>query len=293
MMTNPKNPKFVYFGTGAIAATVLEELVDAGLMPLCIVTSPDKPQGRGLVLTPSPVGILAENLAVRTLKPAKIDAETISELTTLDPELFVVADYGALLRQNVLDIPAKGTLNMHPSLLPRLRGPSPIRSAILTDERQTGITIMVLDEAMDHGPIVAQKKIAIDPWPPRGTLLENTLSHEGGKLLAEMIPLWVADEIEAREQNHDVATYTKKFEKADGEIDLSADAYSNLLKIRAYEGWPTAFAFFTRDGKDMRVQILDAHIAGDELVIDSVKPEGKNVMPYAEFIRGGAVPKTA
>lgn len=290
MKTNMSAPEFVFFGTGAIAQYVLEELIGAGLYPSVVVTSPDKPQGRGLTLSPSPIGVLAENLALPLLKPLRIDDDSIRELTRTPHELFVVADYGALLRKAVLDIPAKGTLNMHPSLLPRLRGPSPIRSAILTDEAQTGVTIMVLDEEMDHGPIVAQRKVPVEPWPPHAAYLEEKLAREGGKLLAEMIPLYVKGEIEARPQNHDVATYTKKFEKQDGKLDFLADAYLNLLKIRAYEGWPGAFAFFERNGKRIRVQILDAHVVNDILVLDVVKPEGKQAMPYSEFILSGATP---
>lgn len=281
---------FVFFGTGEIARHVLEELVSAQLYPTLIVTAPDKPQGRGMHLSPSPVGILAENLAIKTLKPARLGAEAVSMLKQGGFELFIVADYGVLLKKEVLDIPPRGTLNMHPSLLPRLRGPSPIRSAILTDERQTGVTIMVLDEEMDHGPLVAQRKVIVDPWPPRAVILEERLAREGGALLAEMIPLWVQKQIEAHPQNHDVATYTKKFEKQDGEVRFMDDAYTNLLKIRAYEGWPTAYAFFERGGKRIRVQLLDAHLAHDVLVLDTVKPEGKNAMPYSEFVRSGATP---
>jgi methionyl-tRNA formyltransferase len=290
-MTTTKNAnKFVFFGTGDIAKFVLEELISAKLYPSHIVTAPDTPKGRGLNLSPSPVGILAENIAIPTLKPERLDEDTIKALKSIKGDLFVVADYGALLKKAVLDIPPRGTLNMHPSLLPRLRGPSPIRSAILTDERQTGVTIMLLDEEMDHGPIIAQRKIPVEPWPPRATILEEVLAREGGKLLAEMIPLWATGEIEARPQNHDVATYSKKFEKRDGLIHFLDDPYTNLLKIRAYEGWPTAYAFFERDGKEIRVQLLDAHVANDVLVLDVVKPEGKNAMTYTEFIRSGATP---
>lgn len=289
-MTKMNGHKFVFFGTGEIAQHVLSELVGAQLYPALIVTAPDKPQGRGLTVAPSPVGILAENLAIPQIKPARIDESAIETLKSSGCDLFVVADYGALLRKVVLDIPAKGTLNMHPSLLPRLRGPSPIRSAILADESQTGVSIMVLDEQMDHGPVLAQKKVVIEPWPPRASFLEERLAREGGKLLAEMIPLWLSGEIDARAQNHDIATYTKKFEKEDGRLNFMEDARTNLLKIRAYEGWPTAFAFFERNGKTIRVQILDAHIEGDILVLDVVKPEGKQAMTYAEFVRSGATP---
>jgi methionyl-tRNA formyltransferase len=290
MTTNPNTIKFAFFGTGDIARFVLEELVSAKLYPSLVVTAPDSQKGRGLACSPSPVGILAENVALPLLKPEKLHEEAVAELQKTPWDLFVVADYGALLRKNVLDIPRRGILNMHPSLLPRLRGPSPIRSAILTDEKQTGVTIMVLDEEMDHGPIVAQRRVPVEPWPPRASVLEEVLAREGGKLLADMIPLWVNEEIEAHPQNHDVATYSRKFEKRDGEIRFLDDPWENLLKIRAYEGWPTAYAFFERDGKQIRVQLLEAHVANNVLVLDTVRPEGKNTMSYSEFVRTGATP---
>ncbi len=287
---NTRTIKFAYFGTGEVARFVLEELVSAKLYPSVVVTAPDSAKGRGLTRSPTAVGILAENLAIPLLKPGSIDAETIATLKKSDWDLFVVADYGSLLRNNVLDIPRRGVLNMHPSLLPRLRGPSPIRTAILTDENPTGVSIMLLDKEMDHGPIIAQRRVPITPWPPRATVLEEVLARDGGLLLADMIPLWVRKEIEARPQNHDIATYTRKFEKRDGEIKFLDDPWENLLKIRAYEGWPTAYAFFERDGKQLRVQLLEAHVANDVLVLDTVRPEGKNTMSYTEFVRTGATP---
>ncbi len=288
--TKETKPDFPFFGTGEIAVYVLEELAGAGLVPDLIITAPDRPQGRGLAIAPSPVGAWALARGIETHKPPRIDDETVDMLKERDYPLFIVADYGALIRKAVLDLPQYGTLNVHPSLLPRLRGPSPIRSAILTDERITGVTIMLLDEEIDHGPVIAQKKIPIDPWPPRARDLEEKLAREGGILLAHILPSYIAGDIEPHAQNHDVATYTEKFEKEDGEIDLRDDAYRNFLKIRAYEGWPTAYAYFDREGKRIRVQILDAHMEENRLLIDVVKPEGKREMPYLDFLRSGARP---
>jgi methionyl-tRNA formyltransferase len=219
---------------------------------------------------------------------APITAEYIDELQKESWDVFVVASFGALLPKRFLEIPKHGVINVHPSLLPRLRGPSPIRSAILSDEKQTGVSIMLLDEKMDQGPLLAQKKVSIEPWPPRGRTLDALLAREGAKLLAQVLPLWLSGEIEARAQNHDLATYCKAFTKEDGYIDLRADSYQNLLKIRAFEGWPGTYTFFERSNKKLRVQILDAHIEGTRLVVDTVKPEGKREMTYNEFLRSGA-----
>ena len=169
---------------------------------------------------------------------------------------------------------------------------------------------MLVDVKMDHGPIIAQRKIDIPDWPPRGGDLDALLAREGGRLLAEIIPLWARGEIEAHEQNHDVATYSKMFKKEDGLLDLeNGDPYQNLLKIRAFDCWPGTHAFFAprstdstdsprassgQDGeKRVRVKILDAHLENgpstklgvNKLIIDVVKPEGKKEMPFADFQR--------
>lgn len=281
---------FAFFGTGAIARRILEELEQSGLSPALTITSPDRPQGRSLQHTPSPVAEWANEHTIETLKPEKIDADVCSNLEARNYPIFIVADYGMLLPKKLLDIPPRGVINVHPSLLPRLRGPSPIRTAILNNEKETGVTIMLLDEEMDHGPIIAQKKISIEPWPPRGSELDEILAREGGKLLAHILPEWLAGTIEAHEQNHDLATYSHMIRKEDGLLNLSDDPYANLLKIRAFEGWPGTYAFFERQGKRIRVQILDAHSEHGRLVIDRVKPEGKKEMDYRDFERSGAKP---
>jgi len=296
-MTNKKKKselRFAFFGTPQLAVTVLDELASVGLTPSLVVTMPDEKKGRGLSLTPPPVKEWADTHGIPVLQPVVFTDEIIKELKKGSFDVFLVVAYGKILNKEVLDIPRRGSLNVHPSLLPRLRGPSPIRSAVLNDEKNTGVSILLLDEEMDHGPLVAQKPVTIE-WPPRASELEHVLMQAGGTLLAQILPQWVAGHIEARAQNHDLATYSEKIEKEDGLLDLNADAYKNLLRIRAYEGWPSTYAFFerpsTRSGqatKKIRVQILDAHLDNAKLVIDKVKPEGKREMSYEEFLRSGA-----
>lgn len=291
MKKNPKkthNIKFAFFGTPELAVTVLDELEKAGLVPALIVTAPDTQQGRGLVLMPPPVKTWGLAHDIPVLQPSTLDAAFLNTLKSHDFDVFIVAAYGKILPQELLEIPVHGVLNVHPSLLPRLRGPSPIQSAIVNDERETGVTIMQVDADMDHGPIVAQKKVDTAPWPPSARTLGETLMHAGGALLAKMLPLWVAKEIEAHPQNHDVATHCPKFAKEDGLIDLSADAYKNLLKIRGLDSTIGTYTFFERNGKRLRVSIVSAHIDNDKLVIDRLVPEGKREMDFAEFIRSGA-----
>lgn len=285
---------FILFGAGPIAAEALSEMEQRGVVPELIVSLPDAPAGRGHILASTPVAQFASEHNIETWKPEKLDHTFLASLQAtsnkLQAPLFVVIDYGKFLPKQLLDIPPRGVLNMHPSLLPRLRGPSPIRSAILTDEKKIGVSVMLVDEEMDHGPIVAQKVISIADWPLRGLELDTRLAREGGKLLADIIGPWARGEIDAREQNHDLATYTHQFKKEDGLLDLRADPYQNLLKIRAFQGWPGTYTFFVRDEKRIRVQIIDAHIVNDKLIIDTVKPEGKTEMNFKDFERTGAKP---
>ncbi|MCE9541270.1 methionyl-tRNA formyltransferase [Candidatus Kaiserbacteria bacterium] len=279
--------RFAFFGTSHIAVMVLEALAAESLVPALIVTLPQKKQGRGLTEVATDVAAWADAHAI-PLAHDWTDFEKNPPAGGWD--VAIVVDYGKILPKHILDIPKNGFLNMHPSLLPRLRGPSPMRSAILNDERDTGVSIMRVDEEMDHGPVVAQKKVIVPEWPPRNSELENLLVPEGGALLARILPEYVAGELHAHEQNHDVATYSTKFTKSDGLLDLSDDPYKNLLKIRAFEKWPGTHAFFTRAGKSIRVNVLDADIINGKLYIHTVKPEGKNEMPYEKFLRSGAQP---
>jgi methionyl-tRNA formyltransferase len=259
-LSSARQFRFAFFGTFPLAEGVLAELAAAGLVP------------------------------AKSFARADITSAFIEELARETWDVFVVASFGKILPKAFLDIPRRGVLNMHPSLLPRLRGPSPIRSAILNNEKDTGVSIMLLDEKMDQGPIIAQKKVVVPEWPMRGTELDALMAREGGALLATTLPLWVAEEIEAQEQNHDVATYCQVFVKEDGLLDLKADAQTNLLKIRAFDGWPGTYAFFERAGKKVRVQVLDAEVINNRLQIMTVKPEGKGEMAYEAFLRSGAKP---
>ncbi len=290
MKKKPSDLRFAFFGTPEISVTVANELEKAGYLPAVVITRMDAPVGRGKVLTPPPMKVWAEARGIDVLQPKKITEDVVASLQNTEWDLFIVAAYGRLLPQSLLDIPKKGTLNVHPSLLPKLRGPSPIRSAILTDEKETGVSIMVLDVDMDHGPLLGQTTVQLDEWPPHALELESILATEGGRLLAEILPQWLEGTLTAVEQDHTQATFCKMLKKEQGLLNLADDAYANLLRIRAFEGWPGTYTFFERRGTRMRVQILDAHMEGKTLAIDTVKPEGKNAMNYADFLRSGAVP---
>jgi len=282
------NIRFAFFGTSPLSGPVLDTLLEAGHVPSLVVAGLDTIDSRTkeTVFPPEKVWALAHGVEV--VQPEKIDAAFVATLQTSAWDVFIVASYGKILRSEILNIPKHGVLNVHPSLLPRLRGPSPVRSAILNDEKEVGVSIMLLDEEMDHGPIIAQKKVALDEWPPRGIELDAILAEEGGKMLTSILPLWCAGEVEAHPQNHDLATYCHFLKKEDGLLNLADDAYQNLLKIRAYEGWPGTYTFFVRDDKKIRVKILDAEIINGALQLIRVIPEGKREMSYEEFVHSGA-----
>jgi len=281
------NPRIAYFGTPRFATVVLDELKVAGITPSLIVTRPDKPKGRKLIMTPPEVAVWTHEHDIECVQPEKLDDDFIANLHARNFDLFIVVAYGKIIPSEIITMPRHGTLNVHPSLLPRLRGASPIESAIL-HENETGTTIMQIDEEMDHGPIVAQKKVA--EWSntdiPKASELETLLAHESGKLLAEVIPKWLADSITPQEQEHDNATYCAKITKEDGLIDLADDPEKNYRKIRAFDQWPRAYFFTERNGRQIRVAIIDASIENNTLTIKRVVPEGKKEMNYEDFLRG-------
>ena len=261
----------VFFGTPQFAVYVLEELEKAGVVPSLIVTAPDRPKGRGLVLTPPPVKDWALARDIAYLQPEKLAGDDLDVLLNTEWDLFIVAAYGKILPEPLVHAPTHGTLNVHPSLLPKFRGASPIESQILADERTVGVTIMKLDKEMDHGPIVSQASITLDEWPIRARDLEELLAREGGALLAETLEPYMDGSLKPTEQDHTQATFTKKIKKEDGLIDLSADGYQNYLKFCAYDEWPGTFFF--KDGT--RIKIVDADLKNGLFVPLRVIPEGK------------------
>ena len=272
-----KKPLFVFFGTPELSVCVLDALEVCGQLPALIVTAPPKPQGRGLTITPTPVALWAAEHTIDVVTPERLDDAFVQMLGNSDWDVFVVAMYAKLLPQSVLTLPRRGTLNVHPSLLPKFRGPSPVLSAILADERIGGVTIMQLTEKMDAGPIVAQARIEIDEdtgdggWPPKGSEFEKFLATEGGNLLAETLEPWIAGDVPAEPQDEAAATYTKKFSPEDALIDPSGDPRTELLKIRAFDKSPRAHFF--HNGK--RIIVTDAAIVDSKLKILRVIPEGK------------------
>jgi methionyl-tRNA formyltransferase len=292
---NKKN--WVFFGTSRFSTLVLDELKQNGFLPSLIITLPDKPSGRKLIMTPPEVKVWAKKEKVSFIQPETLkDPGIVTSINFCAPEstatkrgydFFVVAAYGKIIPEHILNIPKHGVLNVHPSLLPKFRGPSPIQSAILS-ETETGVTIIKLDKLMDHGPIISRKKMCCwpDEDPPYEEDLERELGSEGGKILSLVIPQWLSGEIVEKEQDHSLATTCKKIEKEDGKLYLNDSPEKNLRKIRAYHSWPTAYYFHKHGEKEMRIITKRAHIDQGKLIIDRVVPEGRKEMDYTDFING-------
>jgi methionyl-tRNA formyltransferase len=250
--------KYVFFGSSRFSEFVLDELLKAGFSPLKKITSAKEP-----------------------LPP-------LEELRALQADVFVVASFGKILSQELLDIPKYGSLNVHPSLLPELRGPAPIQGLIL-GQGTPGITIIKMDEEMDHGPIIRQEKVQLEPWPDYYAIVEEKLARIGGQSLAATLPDWVKEEITPHEQKHAEATFIKMIKKEDGLLDLSAPAEDNLRKVLAYSTWPGAYIIFKRKtGEDIRVVVKNAKVESGQFIPTRVIPAGKREMVWEDFLRGNA-----
>jgi len=253
----PPKPKIkcVFFGSSQFSKYVLEELEVGGLSPVLNITSAKEPL-------------------------------SLEELKKISADVFVVASFGKILPKEIIDLPKHGTLNVHPSLLPQLRGPAPIQNTIL-GLGQPGITIIRMDEKMDHGPIILQAKISITPWPDNYEVVEEKLGRAGGKILGLLLPKWVEGKINETPQNHDQATYTKLIQKEDGLLNLQDLPEENLKKVMAYSTWPCAYMFYkNKRGKEVRLIVKDAEIKDGRFSPTRVIPAGKKEMDWQDFLRG-------
>lgn len=242
--------KFAFLGTSQDSQFALGALKNAGLEPAMVIDTKEFPD----------------------------------ELVNSEWDFLLVCSFGKILPRSILDLPKHGCINIHPSLLPRYRGPSPYVSAILADERTTGVTVMMMEEEMDAGPILAQARIEIDEadWPPKGLVLSEMLFVEGVNLLAELLPALMEGTLVPQHQNESEATFTRKYHDKDALLDLSKPREA-FLKIRAFDKNPRAH-FITAAGK--RVIVTEASWVDGSLVIEKVLPEGKKEMPYADYQRG-------
>lgn len=269
-----------------------------------VVTQPDRPAGRGRVLTPPPVKELADSLGIDVIQPQRLRApEAFEQLAAWQPDLIVVTAFGQILRQNVLDLPPYGCINVHASLLPRWRGAAPIQAALLHGDKEAGVTIMKMDAGVDTGPMLSQRATPIDPDDNAATLSDR-LAELGAELLLETLPGYLRGEIKPQPQDESRATYASMLKKEDGLLDFSQPAEDLANKVRAYNPWPGAF--FHWGGQLIKVQkvrpLSETRLApgqtgvqsgqpvigvGDGLlVLEEVQPAGKRLMPGKVFLNG-------
>ena len=250
-------------GTAELACASLAALVrQPEFTVLAVVTQPDRPKGRDLKLTPSPAKVLALHHGLPVLQPERArNPEFIESLRRLAPDLMVVAAYGQILPQAILDAPRYGCLNVHTSLLPKYRGAAPIQYAILNDDAETGVTIMKLDAGMDTGDILTQAATPIAPEDNAQTL-HDRLASMGAELLIKTIPKYVAGGITPRRQPAEGASHARKISKEDGHLDWSQPARTLWNRIRAFTPWPGAFTFQTKEDKKVLIKVWRAEVAG-------------------------------
>jgi len=250
--------KIIFMGTPKFGAIILEKLADSRYKPILVVTETDKPVGRKKVLTPPPVKVVAEKYEIPVLQPEKI-RNSESEIRNLKPDLIIVAAYGKILPEEILEIPKYGCLNVHPSLLPRWRGPSPVQFAILNGDTDSGVTIMKIAEKVDAGPVLIQRKLKLE-GNETYDVLNDKLGKMGGDLLIEIIPEWITGKIDPQLQDESRTTYTRILKKEDGKIDWEKSAEEIERQIRAFNLWPGIFTFWEKSGKLIRIKILKARV---------------------------------
>ncbi|UCG51108.1 MAG: methionyl-tRNA formyltransferase [Candidatus Latescibacterota bacterium] len=301
-----RNVNVIFMGSPDFAVPTLDSLVQAPEFDIIrVVTQPDRPKGRGRKLSPTPVKERAIANGIPVLTMTKRDYNAVAnELTALDPDFVVVAAFGVILKNDILDLPKHGCVNLHASLLPKYRGVSPVQTAIMAGDEETGCTTMLMDAGIDTGDILLTKRIRIDPEDTTGSL-EAKLSELGAPLVVKTLRGLLDGTIGPKRQNDDLASYTKKIRKEHGLVDWSKSAEEIARQVRAMRPWPTAYTSFS----DKRLIILggcpsDVSIAraepgtvvslspfviatgGGTLEVTRVKVEGKKEVPAQAFVSG-------
>ncbi len=289
----PQSKRLVYFGTEAYSQGPLAALIAAGANITAVITKPDAPSGRGRTLTPPAIKTLAEGHHLPVWQPQHL-RDIIPQLTQLKPTAGVLVAYGKIIPPALLELFPQGIINIHPSLLPRYRGPAPIEAAILGGDRQTGVTLMRLDTGMDTGPIYAQATLNLTGHETRQELYDR-LFDLGSTLLLQHLPAILNGSLTPTPQPHTGATVTRLLTKADGQLDLSKSAEQLTREIRAYLGWPGSRTLIY--GQEALITAAQAVPAGasvplglptgqDQLNVLRLKPAGKRDMSAAEFLAG-------
>lgn len=303
--------RIVFMGTPEFAVPSLVALAQSSHHVLAAISQPDRPQGRGMQLTAPPVKLAAQNLGIPVLQPVKIgQPEFMAKLAALAPEVVVVVAFGQLIPAQLLALPIKGCVNVHPSLLPCYRGATPIQQAIFDGEEKTGITTMYLDEGLDTGDIIFQREVAIDPAETAGQLNER-LAHLSPNLLLRTLDAIAANEAPRLPQDENSASYCTKLKRQDGQLNWQKGNNSLFNQIRAFTPWPGAFTFYKKERVKVLTALLDSsidnkkglpgevlEIVGEALrvncgygtiLLQTVQPENGKPMSGAAYARGRAL----
>jgi methionyl-tRNA formyltransferase len=301
--------RVIFFGTPEFAVPSLQKLAKSRFKPLLVVTQPDKEQGRRLKIIPPPIKVIAEENGIETIQPESLKGDVIFKtLSKYDPDIIITVAYGGILPKKVLSLPRLGCINLHPSMLPKYRGATPMNQALFEGDTVTGVTVFRMEAKMDSGPILLQKEFSIDEQDNYSTL-SNRLSNEGGELLLNTLSLLEKGSVAPIEQDHSKATYCYKLKKEDMIIDWSEEAVKILGLIRGLSVQPGAMTYF----RDRMIKILEAELidketndqpgtfievekskdggiivaCGDKLLrIKKLQPAGKKIMSAFEYNLG-------
>ncbi len=295
-------------GTPEFAVPSLEHLILNQYQVVAVYTQPDKTAGRGRALVSSPVKRAAINWKLPVVQPVSFrETKAVAQLAGFHPDVIVVAAFGQILPRSVLDIPAYRCINIHPSLLPKFRGASPVAAAILAGSEFTGVSIMLMERGLDTGPVLARAQIPISAQDTSGSLTAK-LSRIAAQLLIEVLPCWARGELTPQPQDEAEASYSGEFSKKDGEIDWQLPAVELWRRVRAFHPWPGCYTRW--QGKYLKIievvplpgertlevgqvvalnregVVLGVNTGDGVLGVLGVQPEGKRAMSAAEFLRG-------
>lgn len=289
-------------GSPKIAADILEYIIKSGIKISAAITRPDKPKGRGKELVLTDVKQISQKAGIPVFTPTN-KAELTELVENLKPDMVIVAAFGMMLPPAVFDTPKYKALNVHPSLLPKYRGPAPIEAPILNGDTETGVSIMLISEGMDEGDILAMGKLTLK-GTENSPELEKKLANLGGKLITDVIPKWVNGEIAPLKQTDSDATYTKMLKKDDGKIDWENQTASQIEKLsRAFTPWPGIYTFWNGKKLDFyNIEVINyklepgkVELRNSRILIGTkeksispkmLKIEGKNKVTADDFIRG-------
>jgi methionyl-tRNA formyltransferase len=279
----------VFLSTGKFGLKTLEALhADPQYNIKAVITSRQETVRRGKKIDANPVKALAQRLKIKTFEVKAPDEDAAKKIKQLKPDIGVVVDFGFIIPKNVFDIPKFGMVNVHPSLLPKFRGPTPMQSAILVGAKKTGVTIIRIDEGVDSGAILSQAEARLTKSATYPILFDY-LSDAGASLLLDTLPYYLSHELKPTKQNEVKATYTKMISKRDGEVTSKTPAIEVERKVRAYYPWPGVYTIVNK----LPLQITATHFdRAKNLIIDRVKPAGKTEMNYEDFKRGHKIELT-